>query len=409
MIRYSSIMRICVLYMITWLISPPLAYGTIYRMIALAAAGVWVLLHLVISDKEKKTGSKILQSYLIAIIAYVALTIFLDFVFGKKALSNIITSNISTYILLFMGYIAGYYATEKETEELNKFLFWILFLAVFFSLTTIFRSEEFQKITRSAGGFGENTELKMRAAAQGVGDFGFFSATSVLAPVALYLAIKNEKKRGWFAASFVILELGVISGGFTLALTISLIGILICLLVAVKNILLKVLFALLCIFVLLFYEDVLMFLYEGLAKITDGTMYENKVYDIFSFLIEGESTGSFDDRAERYVLSLNSLWRYPIFGSYIWDGTESTGRHSAIIDRFAAYGWLVGFLWLYIIVAYPNKLAGLQSTNKWPKLMVLLCVVLTAVFNQYAMHMGIFCFVLPAVASYAARGEVLKE
>ena len=41
---YGFIQKIAVLYLIAWTISPPLQVDTIYRIIALACAGIWVVI-----------------------------------------------------------------------------------------------------------------------------------------------------------------------------------------------------------------------------------------------------------------------------------------------------------------------------------------------------------------------------
>lgn len=112
--------------------------------------------------------------------------------------------------------------------------------------------------------------------------------------------------------------------------------------------------------------------------------------------MSGDSTGTFDSRLDRYLFSFTSIFKYPVFGSYILNGTNSIGSHSAILDPFAAYGWLIGAVWVYVLIAFPRKMSTIISDKKLSTLITLV-LFFTALFNRTTMMMGMFFFIAPAL------------
>ncbi len=396
-IKGSQIQLVCVLYLVAWMIAPPLAYDTIYRLLAIIAAGIWVLVQVlmkravVVSETKKHV-----KLYLVCVCIYALVLLVFRCVFEHMSIGSSFYYNITTYILLFIGYVGGVYHREGRYKDIKIIFYFVLVIAVVFSVTSIFRDEAFYELTRNAGGdTSEEYEILAREAAkQGVGAFGFFCFSSVFAPMILWNSYEQStRKKVIFRIAFLVVELGVLSAGYTLALLISLVGCVCCLVLKMRSLTGKTVIVISAILLVVFWDDLSYVLYAFLQKISSGTMYETKVEDIFSFLIDGESSGTFEARQERYMLSLQAIFKYPLFGSYLWAGVREIGSHSSILDTFAAYGWIVGSVWLYIITVYPCKL--LRSYDKGYKLTFFLLLFLTAVFNTYTMMMGVFYFLVP--------------
>lgn len=147
---------------------------------------------------------------------------------------------------------------------------------------------------------------------------------------------------------------------------------------------------------LIFSNEILTGMHHFLQVITNGTMYSNKIEDIFRFLLSGDSTGSFESRMDRYVLSFTSIFKYPLFGSYILNGTNSIGSHSSILDPLAAYGWLIGAAWIYVLIIFPRKMSKIAGDKKLTTLITMV-LFFTALFNRTTMMMGIFFLLVPAL------------
>lgn len=401
MVSYRQLQLVCVCYIIAWMIAPPLAYDTIFRIIAIIAAGVWILLQQRVRYKDEYDPEvqRHIQWYKLLSIIYIIFLYFFRIIFDELSFFAAFYQDITTYILIFTGYLAAIYVRGKRYEDLKKIFILILIIAVVFSLTTMLRGSEYETLTRNAGGEADAAYLALarEAAMHGVGAFGFFCFTSVFSPILLwYIFSSGAKHKVWLTLCFIIIEAGVFSAGYTLALLISIIGIGVVVALRVKNPVIKILSVLLLLLFVLFWQDFSTFLYHTLQNLTNGTMYANKVNDIFSFLLEGESTGTFAARQERYLISWESIWKYPVFGSYIMASTRAVGYHSSVLDTFAAYGWIVGMAWIYITNIFPIKIA--KSLHKGYKIVAFLLLFFTALFNTYTMMMGVFYFAIPCVS-----------
>ena len=409
MVSYKRIQSICIMYILVWMIAPPLSYDIIWRLLAAGAALIWILLQMLRRKmyyrNQKLHNSSIFFGF--SVIVNLGCLIFTDIFYLNFGIVSAIYNNITTIILFFAGFVSMYYVKEENYNDLFLFFRTSTITATIFSITSTFRSDKYHELTRAAGEYQTAAQeaLTREAAYHGVGAFGFFCLTSVLATCTLWMTFvsKEKKDKRINLITFIIMEAGVISAGYTLALSISLIGIICCLFFNLKSRILKFEICILGVICLLFGDELLMLIYKTLSSLTSGGFYENKVQDIFSFLLSGESTGSFDSRAERYLLSLNSLIKYPVWGSYILAGINATGRHSSILDTFAAFGWLPGICWVYAIGIYPSKLVLKCNTTRYYKVIIPFLMILTGVFNSYAMTMGVLYFVLPSVMYYVVN------
>lgn len=400
-IKYKNIQTACVLYIIVWLIAPPLSYDFIYRILAMFAVFVWLFLYLLSPMRaEDYKINRSMKIYTLCVAIYVPILFLFRCIFNNMSVIDAFYYDITTYIMLLVGMIGGIYARAKRHNEIKIFYVCAVVVAVFFSLTSIFRDERFYELTRAAGEYMSKSEemLVYEAAKSGVGSFGFFCFTAVLTPIVLWNSyLLKGKQRVLSIIAVVVMEFGVFSAGYTLALGISLVGIALCLLYNVKTLIPKMLIVIGIVLVIIFLDTVSVYIYHFLQNLSRGTFYENKVNDIFSFLMEGESSGSFELRAERYRMSLNSLKEYPVIGSYLINGTYAVGYHSAILDTFAGYGWIVGGAWFYIIAIFPTTLVYKNKESKRYRLLITILIMATAMFNQYTMIMATFYLVVPVI------------
>ena len=400
-IKYKQIQQACIWYIVAWMIAPPLAYDTVYRLIAIVAAALWILVqfsyHKV--DGCNSVMKKALSTYLICAAIYGVALIFFECVFRKHSIFSAFYNNITTYIFLFVGYIGGTYCKEERSDEIKGIFYFLLALVVVFSITSLMRSDEFYFMTRNAGGEADDAynALARRAAMHGVGSFGFFAFSAAFSPLVLWVSYAYKGlKRIALLIAFVIIEIGVISAGYTLALLISFLGICFTFIFKIKSKVIRVGIIFGAAIMLIFSNEILTGMHHFLQVITNGTMYSNKIEDIFRFLLSGDSTGSFESRMDRYVLSFPSIFKYPLFGSYILNGTNSIGSHSSILDPFAAYGWLIGAAWIYVLIIFPRKMSKIAGDKKLTTLITMV-LFFTALFNRTTMMMGIFFLLVPAL------------
>ena len=352
---------------------------------------------------------KFANYYLIAAILYIGGDALIQLFFSKATLISIIYNNLQIYILLIIGFIGTQCIAEKRWDDIKIAFISIVIFCVVFSVTAIFRAPQYQTVTREAGGESKhNEEFLIAAARSGVGGFGFFCFTAILVPILVYFLriFKGSKNlKTWVIISTIVCEIGVISAGYTLALLISVVGIFSTLFITTKNQTARLVIILVLALILIFGQQLLEIIYSLLLKISAGSMYENKVKDIFAFLIEGESEGTFDSRAERYLTSLESIFKYPLCGSLIWNNTNAIGSHSSILDSFAAYGWIVGGSWVYLIAVYHDQVMKHFKMKLGVRITLISLVVLTGLFNRLVMMIGALYFLLPFIAYYAREEE----
>lgn len=402
----KKLQLLCVIYLLAWMICPPLNYGTAFRVLSVISCVLWFFLEFLngfapVEETQERIG-KSSQTFVLISALYILMTTFISVLFADQALAAIIYGNLQIYILILMGIIASRYIQRERWDELITVFKVVVVFAFVFSITSIFRSSEFYEATRAAGG---NTSddvyysTIVAASKHGVGSFGFFCFTAVLVPILVYVSRISRRHKGLYICAAVICEIGVASAGYTLALAISAVGIICMAFVLIRNRYLKFFFLMAAVLLILFGADLLNWVHTMLAKLAAGTMYENKVNDIFAFLLNGDSQGSFESRAERYLISLKAIADYPVFGSYIFNNVGSYGNHSSILDTFALYGWGAGLCWLYIIVIYHMKIMSRLSVSKKIYLIIALLIVLTATFNTFVMTMGALYFVIPAIAA----------
>ena len=406
-LKYSSIQQCCVYYILAWLLAPPLAYGTVFRVFAILFATLWMLVEAFHTrPSDNRSVAKLRQIYHICIMVFSVSLMGSRMLFHDMSLISAFLTDITTYIMFLVGYIASKYVAENRWEELYHIFQFTILLGVVFSLTTIFRNPVYYAITRSAGGEADAAynALARQAANHGVGGFGFVCFTSVFAPILLYNYLVNKKNKLMLIA-FAIMQMEVLSAGYTLALLISITGIGITLFAHTKTLVIRLLIIMNIVCIAFFYDSTVKLLYDGLRNLAGDTMYANKVEDVFAFLIGGSSEGTFYSRQERYLTSLRSMFLdYPVLGSYILAGKRAIGYHSSILDTFAAYGWGIGIVWMYIIVGYPTKVIKVICNDKWMPVVVFVTFILTAMFNTYTMHMGAFYFIVPVMA-YGIREQ----
>ncbi len=399
----------CIVYLLAWLLCPPLIYGTLFRALALFCCVAWIFFEYLftknIGGRARNDLEKFANYYLIAAIVYIGGDALIQLFFAKETFVSILYNNLQIYILLIIGFIGTQYVARNRWNDIKVAFIAAVIFCVVFSITAVFRGTEYQMVTREAGGESKFDEGFLRAAARrGIGGFGFFCFTAILAPVLIYFSriFKGSKSlKVWIIIAAVVCELGVISAGYTIALLISIVGIFSVLFITTKNGTAKLVIILGLILVLIFGYQFLKLIQSLLLNFSAGTMYENKVEDIFTFLLEGESKGSFDSRAERYLRSFESIFKYPIFGSLILEGTKAIGSHSSILDSFAAYGWLIGGSWVYLIVIYHNQVMKYFKVKLGVRITLISLVLLTSLFNRLVMMIGALYLLLPFIAYYA--------
>ena len=338
---YGFIQKIAVLYLIAWTISPPLQVDMIYRLIALACAGIWVIIWFIretpITLGKEQVGAMI---FLIAVMIVIY--------FEEYDLSALIKQ--IALIMLVICFMMSYFYDDKW-DELSGIVPIVLILLVIWNYKTFSILIEDHTIARLLVRDDEATYAFLK---QGIGGYSLIYPQVCISPLIIAWTIKAYKNNkvlfaigvAWAYTYIRVIELA----GYSIALFASSIGLILLLFYRGKNVV-----AAFVITVLAFIGIMAAILYvpafrEWILETFDGTAVARKVNDLVSTSETGVTGDSIQVRINAYVASLRNIFKYPIIGS-LW--REGGGGHSALLDITSKYGWIGGYAFAMMFYHAP--------------------------------------------------------
>ena len=328
---YGFIQKIAILYLIAWTISPPLQVDTIYRLIALACAVLWVVIWF-IRESPVTLGKEQIGAIFFLISVMVV-------VFFEKYDFSALIKQIAL-IMLVICFMMTYFYDDKW-DELAGIVPIVLILLTVWNYKTFNILVEDHTIARLLVRDDEATYDFLR---QGIGGYSLIYPQVCISPVILawiFKAFRHNKLYfvigvAWAYTFVRFLELA----GYSIALFASTIGLLLLLFYRGKNVV-----AAFAITIIVFIGIMAAILYlepfrEWILETFDGTAVARKVNDLVSTTDSGVTGDSIQVRIEAYSASFMDIIRYPIIGS-LW--RVGGGGHSALLDITAKYGWLGGY------------------------------------------------------------------
>lgn len=338
---YGLIQKIAVLYLIVWTISPPLQVDTIYRLIALACAVLWVAIWF-IRENPITLGKE-------QICAIFFLLAVLTVVYFERYDFSALIKQIAL-IMLVICFMMTYFYDDKW-DELSGIVPIILILLIIWNFKTVDILLEDHTVARLLVRDDEATYDYLR---QGIGGYSLIYPQVCICPLIfawIFKAFQNNKLyfaigAVWIYAFVRLLELA----GYSIALFVSAMGLILLLFYRSKNVL-----AAFIISALMFAGIIAAIMYiapfrEWILETFDGTAVANKVNDLVSPSDPGVTGDSIQLRINAYSNSLVDMLKYPIIGS-LWH--ESGGGHSALLDITSKYGWLGGYAFSMMFYHVP--------------------------------------------------------
>ncbi len=354
-LTYGFIQKIAVLYLIIWTISPPLQVDTIYRIIALGCAVVWVAIWFVrenpITLGKEQVGAIF---FLIAVMVVVY--------FEQYDLSRLIKQ--IALIMLVICFLMTYFYDDKW-DELSGIVPIVLVLITIWNYKTVDILIEDHTVARLLIRDDEITHDYLR---QGIGGYSLIYPQVCISPLIFAWTFKAFKNNKLFFAVGVVwaytflrfLELA----GYSIALFASAIGLIILLFYRGKNVVPAFIIT-----ILLFVMVMASILYiepfrNWILETFDGTAVARKVNDLISTTTSdsGVTGDSIQLRINAYSDSLYDMIKYPIIGT-LW--RDSGGAHSAVLDTISKYGWLGGYALVMMFYHVPIHYKHQYSNNKF--------------------------------------------
>ncbi len=350
-LTYGLIQKITVLYLIVWTISPPLQVDTIYRLVALGCAAVWVICWLL---RENPIIIEKSQFMSVVFLVFVLVVVYIE----KGNVSALIKQ--IAYIMLVLCFIINQYY-KNDWSELSGVVPLVLILLIVWNSKTIITLIEDPTIARRLVRDDETIYTYLR---QGIGGYSLVYPQVCISSAIfawVYKAFKNNKLYFIIGLLWSVSFVWLISlAGYSIAIFATVIGAILLLLYRGKSFIGAFILTI-GVFLFVMYSILYVDSFRNwLLEFFDGTAVAKKINDLVSTSETGETGESIAVRIEAYSASLIDLVKYPILGS-LW--RSSGGGHSAFLDTFSKYG-LFG-IWCYAKMFYsvPSHYKRNTSSN----------------------------------------------
>lgn len=349
--KSSLIQKILVLYVIVWTIAPPLQLDLVFRIAALGAVALWFILNIPYDVHFERIH--------ILSIVFVLLVILVTLIESKGNFGDVLKP-ISYYLLVIAFLMA--YSYRDRWDELSDLIPIVLLLLIYFNYQTYVTVVDNPAIARLIVRNDPSIYSYMRS---GVGGYGLlYAQVCVLPAIVVWMMGALRKSRIKFAIGLVWLvtfTLYLLNSGYTIALVVSIVGLIILILYRRSSIVMAIVVTSIIIVAMVWligYSDGFR---NALLEFFDGTTVAKKINDIYLSITTTEAADSILVRIEAYMDSIITILNFPVTGGLWWSGG---GGHSALLDAFAKYGLFGGYIYCKIIFDFSMSIKKNPLTGK---------------------------------------------
>lgn len=340
MLVHSSIQKLALFYLVIWTISPFMEVDMIWRILALAAAAIWFVFALL------RNGAQIDRMDFFAILFAIAVA-GIAFI-QTESISGVI-SQIAIYMVVIFYLMYRFYS--GRWDELRGLLLIVLLLLIVFNLRSAAAVRANPQLARLLVRDDEETYQYLR---RGIGGYSLIYPQVVIFPaILLWIEKAFRKKLLYFIIGAVWLVSYVsyiLIAGYAIAVFASFLGVVILHFYRGRRIV-ALIFAIILLFIFSMYLLINSSSVQSvLLRLFRGTAIERKIQDAILSAQSGTAQGTIYDRIKAYQGSLRTIFRYPLIGGLWWSGG---GGHSAVLDMFAKYGVLGGYVYVKMIYVVP--------------------------------------------------------
>lgn len=376
---FGTIQAVAVAYLIVWSISPPMEIDLIYRLLALAATGIWCICWIIRQNHIELDRNQIISIF------------FLFTVIGVTFISNGDFAGVLKQIAFFMLVICFIMncSYKNDWSELRWLIPVILILFIIWNFKTINALILDPTIARKIVRDDESIYPYLR---QGVGGYSLVYPQVCISSAVLMWTIKvlkNNKILFVLGAVWCVSFVWLISlAGYSTAIFAACVGAVLLFMYRGKNVV-----GAFSVAIIIFATIMLSILYvedfrNWLLETFDGTAVAKKVNDLVATSESGAAEGSIQARMIRYKKSLEVAFKYPIIGA-LW--RDSGGGHSGLLDTVAKYGLWGGWFFVKSVYHVPNYYKDRyreSSTIRRVSNAVLVSMLFVTILNSvtYAMY-----------------------
>jgi hypothetical protein len=400
--------KVCIIYNIVWAISPILAYGTIYRVLAVLASVSWLLLEIFRPNNIFVKPSRLTLLFLSFLLFQIGLKIIVPDQFGFVAYFQL-------YIFYLFG-LMGESLRKRNYQGIEYMVLIVLLLMPIWMLTTnialaSMEGENGATVTRVLAKSSAEAEALTEL---GVGGYGMVYFLVLYIPSIFFLIRKRSeilfKSKILNKLFYPIILTNFLSGIYTIykadyviAILLMLVGLGFSFFYSPTNRVKKGLFLGGLVAGVVVIPMLIVRYINELSEIFWGTSLHRKLVDIQISVVSGKSSGTVLDRTERYMRSIGYYLDNPIFGTLKKD---NLGKHSMVLDTFAQYGTLLGILFVFTLMYlfWRSKNEYTQPSNIHLTMAVLL--FLTAALNNLGAILGVAVFIVYPGALKMANSKI---
>ena len=281
--------------------------------------------------------------------------------------------NMISYVPIVLSAV---FIANKSDGEMRTFIkYCFIFISLFIAITSIFTLiNDFSLAKHTATGHGEFIPLLV--------GYDSVSAFAIIIPL-LILNVSNAKKKFLAFIYLFIIFLCVAMASFLIAITASIIGIVLYFFFKINNTVLRTILviAFFVLFAVLHYTGAFEQMIINLAESIPMEQVSKRLLQI----IEYSETGVAKDTTSRmalYIQAFNTVLYHPIFGCAIWEDGALSG-HSTIMDIWGGCGIFVfiAFVLFYLSIYKANEYTAKTYKEKSAVRASIVSFIFIALFN----------------------------
>lgn len=366
----AFLQKLAVFYIVIWTISPFMEIDMIWRLLALGCAVVWFAF-------ELEGTSYLGRTQLFAVCFAVAVVLI---AYMETGSAKGIIRQIALYIIVICFLMNYYY--RNRWHELSGLVPLVLILLIIYNTRTVQALLTDPTLARKIVRNDEEIYAYLR---KGIGGYSLIYPQVVIFP-AIFAWIRKAFRHhkvfftigAVWLVSYVLL---LANAGYATAIAASVIGLALLLFYRGKNAVPAVLIALgLFVAVMMMIVNVDSFR-NFLLTTFEGTSVEKKINDLMLSAESGAAEGSIYARIKAYTGSFDTILQYPLIGG-LWNA--SGGGHSAILDIFAKYGVLGGYIYVTMLTSVPKYYKECYPSSNIRAIAnaTLVCILFVAVLDS---------------------------
>ena len=201
-----------------------------------------------------------------------------------------------------------------------------------------------------------------------------------------------HKKKGkvliWQLGVIAILTYLIINSGYTTAVVLTVIGIVAALTIS-KNPIKTIIITGIAGVALVYYIPIIL---QYIIRNFDVPLVYQQKLVILTQVTDSSNSFAYSDttRGGLLKMGLDSIVKYPVFGSVLLSGSTSSGGHQEIIDVLANYGVIYALLFYYVILGTPYRLSKEDKGVCLLYLTLVIALGLTDTFDFATMSVPLF-------------------